>query len=123
MYIAYRYYEILWYRTCTKITFIKAFLLVFWLSHTPGTHIMLSYSVAQKVPLQPLFQNFKNTILYFLQGVVVVEEVLRLKCILKLEKERPEKLIGALEKLGQKIPSREVMKSSKIGEYNMVTSG
>jgi hypothetical protein len=49
------------------------------------------------------------------QGVVVVEEILRFKTILKLENQTTDNLVEALEKLDKKIPSRDVLKDTKIG--------
>lgn len=50
-----------------------------------------------------------------LQGVVVVEEILRLKSKLQLESTTTEELVSSLNELGKKIPSREVLLETKIG--------
>ena len=46
---------------------------------------------------------------------MVIEDVLRWKSVLKLENQSDENLIEALEALQKKTPSRNVLKSTKIG--------
>lgn len=53
--------------------------------------------------------------IYF-QGVVVVEDILRHKSVLKLKKQSSENLLSSLVALKEKIPPRNVLKSTKIGE-------
>ncbi len=50
------------------------------------------------------------------QGVVVVDDILRLKSILRDESQSAPNLLDALHKLGERVPPRNVLKSTKIGE-------
>ena len=59
--------------------------------------------------------TFLYILLFFFQGVVVVEEIRRLKSKLLLESTTKEELVETLDKLGQKIPPRHVMLDTKIG--------
>ena len=45
----------------------------------------------------------------------MVEDILRWKAILKMENQTNENIMEALVSLGKKIPSRSVLKSTKIG--------
>ena len=53
--------------------------------------------------------------IFYIQGVVVVEDVLRWKSILKVENQSKENILNALQELNKKIPPRSVLQSTKIG--------
>lgn len=61
-------------------------------------------------------KNLRQSTIESLQGVVVVEEVRRLKSKLVLESSTNEELVETLNKLGLKIPPRHVMLDTKIGK-------
>ncbi|XP_063405919.1 transcription elongation factor A N-terminal and central domain-containing protein 2-like [Mytilus trossulus] len=61
-------------------------------------------------------KQMKQSTIESLQGVVVVEEIRRLKSKLQLESTSKEEMVDSLNKLGQKIPPRHVMLDTKIGK-------
>ena len=54
--------------------------------------------------------------MYFSQGVVVIEDMIKINGLLRVTDQDPAILHQSLEQLSKKIPSRDVLKSSKIGE-------
>lgn len=60
--------------------------------------------------------QYKQTTIESLKGVVVIEEIHRLKSKLLLKSSTKEEVIDSLQKLGQKIPPRKIMLDTKIGK-------
>ena len=47
--------------------------------------------------------------------MVVIEDIAKLNHLLRVPNQQPAVLLSSLEKLSQKLPSREILKSTKIG--------
>ncbi|RUS85150.1 hypothetical protein EGW08_007054 [Elysia chlorotica] len=60
-------------------------------------------------------KSFKQSTIHSLKGVVVVEDIQRLKCKLQLPAQSVDILIASLKELSKKIPPRHNLISTKIG--------
>jgi len=47
--------------------------------------------------------------------VVVIEDIAKLNQLLRVSNQEPVTLLSCLERLSQKVPSREILRSTKIG--------
>ena len=53
-----------------------------------------------------------------LQGVVIVEDLVKINTLLRVPDQDSAVLVQSMEQLSKKIPSRDLLKSTKIGKLS-----
>lgn len=86
---------------------------LYWLatSYHICTAVIALHHLMFKVAASCLF----NMIIY-LQRVVVVEDIKRVTALLQIEDQDADVILEQLDKLAEKIPSREVLEETGLGE-------